>query len=421
MGWHWGILAASGRAATSWLGIAGSGTNLRGYGVTLDSSGNVYTSGNLSNNIVFAKYDTDGAIQFKRQLQSNGQNDDAMRIAVASSGNIYLSGVSYNATNAYDFQVAKYNSSGTIQWQRRMYRAAGVTNSIDKLLDLGLDSSENVYAVGYSNASGINLIYLVKYNSSGTLQWQKTLGGTGQNSGWAIAVTSSGNCYIGGQNNNNYWQLAKFNSSGTIQWQRQWQQNTQIAGIGLDSSENLYVSGTGAGDFVVAKFNSSGVVQWARKLSGSGTNEISYGSAADSDGNLYAVGYCNQGGSYNIQFAKWNTSGTIQWQRRLTTGWEGNGADIVTDSNGSFYFNAGRLVSSTNYESFGKLPVDGSKTGTYTVGGQSTVYSATTLTESSVSQSSGSTSYSSSDGILTDASTSFTSSTPTYSTSTLKI
>src|SRR6185295_4893356 len=99
--------------------------------------------------------------------------------------------------------------------------------------------SGNVYVSGYSTAtwgspvraytSG-NDAFAVKLNSSGALQWNTFLGGSGTEQGNAIAVDGSGNVYVSGLSTAT-WSVpvraysalndafaAKLNSSGALQW-----------------------------------------------------------------------------------------------------------------------------------------------------------------------------------------------------------
>ena len=52
---------------------------------------------------------------------------------------------------------------------------------IDSGRGVAVDSSDNIIVVGYNRLDGAGSLdaLVAKYNSSGTLQWSKTLGGTG--------------------------------------------------------------------------------------------------------------------------------------------------------------------------------------------------------------------------------------------------
>ena len=56
---------------------------------------------------------------------------------------------------------------------------------------VAVDSSDNIYVCGSTSSvgAGSNDLLLVKYNSSGTVQWRRTLGGTGSDEGKELLLT----------------------------------------------------------------------------------------------------------------------------------------------------------------------------------------------------------------------------------------
>lgn len=59
------------------------------------------------------------------------------------------------------------------------------------------DSDGNLYLAGtYYNVSFNNSIFVAKYNNTGTIQWQRTLSGASTSNAESIAVDSSGNVYV---------------------------------------------------------------------------------------------------------------------------------------------------------------------------------------------------------------------------------
>ena len=322
--------------ASSFVGDASQLTNLPASGGTLEAA----ASGTLADGSKVV-INTDGTVSAVTSSGSGlliaigGAEADIShaKVALDSSGNFYVSGYTTTGTDGYyQFLIIKCNSSGTIQWSRKF----GANGGHDSSYGVALDSSGNPHVMGgISNGPyGNSDIVVLKYNTSGTLQWKQVLGGSNHDNGLGgIALDSSGNIYIGNttrsSGSGNYAiHTAKLNSSGTVQWQRTLSGSGidfNEAGIAVDSSGNAYITGatnsTGAGGFdaVIAKYNSSGTLQWQRTL-GAGSNDHSYGEpAVDSSGNFYIVGYTASGGAggNDILIAKYNSSGAIQWQRTL--------------------------------------------------------------------------------------------------------
>jgi hypothetical protein len=143
--------------------------------------------------------------------------------AVDSSGN------SVSSTNAqvpgvgYKTLILKQNSSGTVQWAysyRITVSGSNATFSSDEGRQL-LDSTGSFYSLGVTGAG------YMKVNSSGTYQYATRFVPVGFSS-YDLrggVIDSSDNLYLYGQANNgssNLQQLyvIKFNSSGTLQWAR---------------------------------------------------------------------------------------------------------------------------------------------------------------------------------------------------------
>lgn len=428
------ILAAAGAAGASedyWIATLGGSVDDVGKGIDVDSSGNVYvigdtsSSGAGSNDALIAKYDESGVIQWQRTLGGSGY-ENGMQIKVDSSSNAYLIGQTQSGGQGVnDYLIAKYNSSGTLQWSRTLGGSSGdVGNGI------AVDSSANVYVIGYHSFDFKPRFGFAKYNSSGAIQWQRTLGTTSESDvGHGIDVDSSGNVYVFGETNSSGaggddFLFAKYNSSGTIQWQHTLGGSNDTKGRAgvVDSSGNVYIAGytnsAGAGSFdlLVAKYNTSGVIQWQRTLGGT-SSERGNAIAVDSSGNVYVSGLVSSAGAGSNDFliVKYNTSGVIQWQRML--GGTGNDVSngIAVDGSGNVYVN-GTTTSAGNNQQFliAKLPGDGSLTGTY----GSFTYASSSLTDASSSLTDASSTLTSAASSETDASISLTSSSSSLTSST---
>ena len=222
--------------------------------------------------------------------------------------------------------------------------------------DIAVDSVGNVYVTGRTKCtpSGVKAVLIAKYSPTGNLEWQRFWGSTHSygDEGRAITVDSSDNIYVVGIGNSGSTSKAavilKYNSSGVLQWNRNFgQSSTEPNGVDFDNNGNIYVSGKGqySNWQFIAKFNSSGSLQWHRGLSSlkppNQQGDQSRDIAVDrTTGDSYICGQVTLSNySYDITLAKYNTSGSLQWQRTVNTNSNGQdfGKGIAVDSQGYVY------------------------------------------------------------------------------------
>jgi len=366
-----------------WTKQLGTSSDDWAYGVATDSSGNVYVTGGTKGGLVgnasagntdlfILKYNSIGRKQLTQPLGSSGL-DYANAIAIDSSGNLYVAGITYGGldwntnSGANDLFVVKYNSSGTKQWTEQLG-----TPSSDAANAVATDSSGNVYVAGVTYGvlgeknKGNSDLFVVKYNSSGTKQWTKQNGTDMWDEARGVATDSSGNVYVvggtkgslNGSSNSGRTDafVIKFNSSGTKQWTKKlgtWQ-NDLANGVATDSSGNFYVAGdtsqelhgnssAGKAELFLDQYNSSGTKQWTKQL-GTSNNDLANGVATDPSGNVYVTGGTYGGldgntnaGNSDLFVVKYNTSGTKQWTKQLGSSSRDYDYGVATDSSRNVY------------------------------------------------------------------------------------
>lgn len=380
-----------------------TGFSTTGKGIAVDSSGNVYSTGDSTaggNNTGYVvKTDSEGVIQWQREFSSSGNVVQLNSIALDSSANVYVVG---DLTGVTALQINKYNSSGTLQWQRRLNAGSGATSRGSAIT---VTSGGTVYVAGRSSQSGLTGIQVAKYNTSGTLQWQKKLSIADLSFGEGISLDSSENVYVVGRASSSTARdlgiVAKYNSSGTLQWQRKLDSSgndIDLQDVQLDSSGNVYITGStsqGPGlGLAVFKYNSSGTLQWQKLLETASVGR----SISVNSGSVYTVTSTSTGIAV---VAKYDTSGNLGWQRSLTAS-EATG--IASDSLGNLYV-IGRDAGAAYF--IAKFTDDGSTFGPVSVGGTNFTYQATSYTDTTDSSAS-------STSTLTDATSSLTSETTTF-------
>ncbi len=145
-------VAAAGGVSQAWVArYNGPGNDYDGaVAIVLDSSGNVYVTGDsiglgTGADYVTIKYNSSGEEQWVARY-NGGSADAATAMAVDSSGSVYVTGQSWSATTSnYDYATVKYNADGQEQW---VARYDGPANDYDYPTRIAVDSSGNVYVTG---------------------------------------------------------------------------------------------------------------------------------------------------------------------------------------------------------------------------------------------------------------------------------
>lgn len=321
------------------IDVAGiiTASNLKNF----EFKGDIITSAVLDEGIDFIADVTFTSKYWSANLVGSAITESAYYCDMDSSENVYVVGTT--ETNAV---LAKYNQYGDVQWQTAL---SGSGNQKGTSVGVGTTS---VYICGKTEG---NDGFIARYDLSGSLVWRKAFGYSGIGSttitsidvAESLVVDNSDNAYVVGYGGtvaefevdisqyspNSEILILKYNSDGSIVWKR------SIGGVGIDygfdiskdSSDNLYICGStthestftfktfGLYNGFIAKYNSSGTLQWQRGLGSRGI-EHANGIDTDSSGNVYVVGYNipQESTKSKLFLAKYNSSGTLQWQKFLT-------------------------------------------------------------------------------------------------------
>lgn len=245
--------------------------------------------------------------------------------------------------------VLKLNNQGEIEWQKVygdniISSMASVQQTIDGGYIIG-GSIRNFVEPGEVNygANG----WVIKTDENGNIEWEKSLGGTGQETINCIRQTSDGG-YIaagktsstdGGLSSNgsdDYW-IVKLDASGDIEWQKSmggslYDRATSVAQAkdggyivaGYAFSEDGDVSiNYGNIDCWVIKLDAHGELQWERNYGGSDFDTAAEIQTTD-DGGYLMFGTTisndldvnsNNGAPSSYWLVKLNSDGDIQWEK----------------------------------------------------------------------------------------------------------
>ena len=213
---------------------------------------------------------------------------------------------------AEDMWVVKLNPAGAIQWQKVLGgRDRDESFSIRQTTDdgyilIGSTDSDNSGDVGPNH--GRSDIWVVKLSPAGGIQWQKVLGGAGDDTGRSIWQTSDGGYILTG--------TTESDTSG-------------------DVGPNH-----GGSDIWVVKLNPAGGILWQKVLGGNGydagrsiqqTRDDGYVLTGDTDSEMSGDAGANHGGS-DILVVKLNPGGDTEWQKVLGRQWPGRKFQHLADN-----------------------------------------------------------------------------------------
>jgi uncharacterized delta-60 repeat protein len=181
--------------------IRGNGTDVA-YDVAVDSRDNVivagytYSFGGASANFWVIKLNSSYSVLWNRTFD-RGNYDVAYGVAVDSSNNIIVTGVSTLSGLAYDYLTVKYDANGNLLWNRT---AAGASGKRDYAEDVAVDSNDNVIITGETELStNFYDVWTLEYDSNGNHMWNRTIGGSYNDYAYDVAVDSDGNIILAGQ------------------------------------------------------------------------------------------------------------------------------------------------------------------------------------------------------------------------------
>jgi hypothetical protein len=275
----------------------------RGYAITTDEEGNLFTSGYFRhevdfdpspgsaeiltaigvNDIFVHKMSAQGDLQWVRQMGGNGFG---YAMQVDQDGNIYLTG-SFNESEPMDF------NPGT--------------------------------PGGVLNANGEIDVFMLKMDPNGNLLWVKQIGGTGYDYGWDLRLDQEGNPVF----------------LGTFE-------NT----IDLDPGRDMIeVTSSGGFDFFVVKLDPDGNLIWEDHFGGPG-NEVAGAIDIDSESNILVTGSFSEtvdfdpgrgvesrtsAGENDAFLLKLDENGELVWINSMNNALRAAGLTLAVDQNDDVY------------------------------------------------------------------------------------
>lgn len=278
-----------------------------------------------------------------------------------------------------DYYIWKMDEKGNLDWQKSFGGSgADLLQSIRLTKDGGFilagtsDSQKGVHKK--DSCRGHEDFWIIKLNAKGAEQWQRTIGGSGQELLQSIIPTSDGGYIVGGSSSSNKsgklhnglddlfgkkensyggldYFVVKLDNKGEIEWQKSYggQYADELhsivqardGGFLLGGSSNSPDSGNkneksyGESDYWILKLDQKGEVEWQKTYGGAGDDQLQ-SVLQSKDGNYLLAGSSSSGtgGNKNASNGKgsdfWlikiDPIGEILWQETYDIG----KADLLT-------------------------------------------------------------------------------------------
>ena len=304
------------------------------------------------------KLDSTGIVKWKKAY-GGSDNEWANAIQQTSDNGFVVAGftesndgdVSGNHGDK-DLWILKLDSEGVILWQKTLggsywEEAWSVKQTTDDgFILIGRANSIDGDVTGNNGSLDY---WVVKLNSSGNLEWQKSLGGSGFDRGYAVSQTDDGGYIVVGESDSqdgdintplgssDYW-VVKLNFEGKIEWEK------SLGGTNLDRGNDIQQtrdggfivfgqSGSTNGDVTenhgvydcwAVKLSPNGTIEWQKALGGS-SYEFGQSIKQTLDGGFILLGFTtsndgdvvNNDGGADMWVVKLTEDGVLEWQKTL--------------------------------------------------------------------------------------------------------
>ncbi|MBA3649481.1 MAG: T9SS type A sorting domain-containing protein [Chitinophagales bacterium] len=290
-------------------------------------------------------------------------SDDLYSIDTTNDGGFIAAGLAYSedgdVTQSHgngDFWILKLDMQGKLIWQKSLggsgYESAF---SVHKTSDQGYiiagtsDSNDGDVTDNHNSLD----FWIVKIDSFGNIQWQRSLGGSGVDEAFSIQQTYDGGYITTGYSNSvdgdvtgnhgdyDYW-VVKLNPAGFMEWEK------SFGGSGTDFPNSIRQTAEGGyiiaglststdgdvsdhhddrnaiynNDYWVIKLNSDGKIKWEKSLGGSG-DDWGRDIIQTPDKGYVVAGYSNSFtgdvrknfGGLDYWISKLDSIGNLQWQK----------------------------------------------------------------------------------------------------------
>ena len=310
------------------------------YQIEIVDEDSLYVRSNIT-------YGSSPLISFRKDFGGIG-NDIGYSVKQTADGGLIIVGSTDSWGNGEtDIWLIKTNNEGIEEWDKTFGGGEGDWGtSVQQTADNGFIILGHTLSFG----NGYYDIFMIKTDSEGNEIWVKTFGGNEEDFGYSVIQTSDGGYILVGftvsfgSGNKDVW-IIKTDSQGNEEWNKTYGGSEREIGFAVEqtSDDGFIITGLtetntfGLYDILLIKTDINGENIWEKNI-GNGNYEVGSSVKQTQDGGFIITGYTISygNGARDIWLVKTDPVGEIEWDRTFGGIHNDGGHDVFQTNSGGF-------------------------------------------------------------------------------------
>ena len=277
------ILKLDAKGKLEWQKTFGGEDSDEAKSIQQTTDGGYIVAGYKGRDVYILKLNSKGQLEWQKTF--GGKNDDgANSIQQSKDGGYIVTGwTSSFGSGQKDVYILKLNAKGELEWQKTFGgKNDDEANSIQQTADGGYIVAGWTESFGFGGKD----VYILKLDAKGQVEWQKTFDGWYDDVAKSIQQTKDGGYIVAGWTSSfgsggHDVYILKLNSKGEVEWQKTFgEEGDDEANSIQQTKDGGYIVagwtesfGFGGKDVYILKLDAKGEVEWQKTFGGTHDDE----------------------------------------------------------------------------------------------------------------------------------------------------
>ncbi len=278
-GWDTLVIRLDGRGNVKWQRTYGGEDDEYTNAVAIAPNGDIITAGSTSSfgagnaDVWVMRLSPSGDVKWQMTYGGTG-DDEAYGVTLTPGGNIVVSGYTESfGADDWDAWILRLKGNGSVIWQKT-YGGKGS----DEANAVAIAPNSDIIVAGDTSSfgAGASDVWVLRLDGDGNAKWEKAYGGKKDDYANAVSLSPSGDIIVAGgtysfgAGGKDIWVL-KLDSEGNVEWEKTYGEKHDDTANGVTFAPN--------GDILIAGRTyvpGSGAEAWVIRLGGNGGFEIKH-------------------------------------------------------------------------------------------------------------------------------------------------